>query len=115
MDRGVEKFIGDMQRLGFDSRVEAGLVVYQIEPVDGARSGTTVETGVNVDELKPWPQVPPHWVHLPTDVVFSHTNSEASTKSGWLKHSRELTGWGDAESAICWASHVRSVVCEAIR
>ena len=114
MSRGVGKFIADMERVGFDLIVEAGLVVYQIDPVDGARCGTVVETGVSVDELKAWPQVPPHWVHLPSDVVFSHTNSEPSTKSGWLRHSRKLRGWGDAEPAICWASHVRSVVCEAV-
>ena len=113
MDRGVQGFIDDLERLGFDSRVEADLVVYQIESVDGARSGTTVETGVSVGELQSWPHVPPHWVHFPADVKFSHTNCEASTKSGWLKHSRDFRGWGDAEAAISWASHVRAVVSEA--
>ena len=114
MRRGVQEFMGDMEQLGFEPSIEAGLVLYKIEPVDGGRVGRAIETGVSVDELEPWPQVPPHWVHLPDDVMFSHTNSEPSTKSGWIKHSRDLRGWGDAKPSICWAGHVRAVLSEAI-
>ena len=102
-----------MARSDTACRVEDGLVIYQIVPVDGALAGVPVQTGVSVDELQPWPQVQPHWVHLPEDISFSHTNSEASTRSGWLKHSRDLIGWGDTEPAVCWISHLRSVLGDA--
>ena len=113
MSTGVEQFIADMARLGFNPQIEAELVVYVIEPVEGAHAGASVDTGVAIDELTIWPQAPPHWIHLPATVTFDNTNSRESGKSGWLRHSRQLTGWGDITPGIEWASHVRSVVGEA--
>ena len=40
-----------MLLLGLDPTVEAELVIYRVEPVDGAHAGTRVATGVAVDEL----------------------------------------------------------------
>ena len=102
-----------MAQLGLNPRVEAGLVIYWIIPVEGAHAGVAVETGVSTDELTPWPQVPPHWVHLPADITFSGTNSQASPKQRWLMHSRQLIGWGNEPPGRCWAGHVRSVLGEA--
>ncbi len=113
MNPGVQRFIDDMTQIGFDPRVEADLVILQIIPVEGAHAGLPVGTGVTLGELKPWPQVPPHWIHLPKEVVFPKTNSQDSSRAGWLMHSRDLKGWGDAPAAVCWASHVQSVLCEA--
>ena len=113
MSQGVQGFIDALTELGLDPEVEAELVIYRITPVDGAHAGIAVETGVSTDELAPWPQAPPHWVHLPACVGFHKTNSEASTKPGWLKHSRDIVGWGDAPLGVCWASHVRGVLGEA--
>ena len=115
MTRGVQSFINDMTRSKTTCRVENGLVIYQIVPVDGALAGTAVETGVSVEELQSWPQVPPHWIHLHENVSFSQTNSETSSKSDWLKHSRDLSGWGDAEPGICWSGHVRAMLGEAVQ
>ena len=113
MNSGTQKFIDDMTTAGFDPRVEADVVVFEIIPVDGAHAGRSVETGVSTEELDPWPQTPPHWIHLPGNVGFPKTNSQPSPKSGWLMHSRNLHGWGDAPPAVSWASHVRSVLSEA--
>ena len=114
MSHGVQGFIDALAQLGLHPAVEAELVIYRIEPVDGGHGGTTVETGVSADELAPWPQVPPHWIHLPAGIGFPRTNSQESTKPGWLKHSREIIGWGDAQPGIWWISHVRAVLGEAI-
>ena len=65
MHPGVQRFIDDMTELGLNPSVEAGLVIYQITPIDGAQAGVAVETGVSAEELAPWPQAPPHWVHFP--------------------------------------------------
>lgn len=113
MNQGVQGFIDELIQHGFDPRVELGLIVYRVTPVEGAHSGTALETGVSTDELTPWPQAPPHWIHLPGGIKFSNTNSDTSSKPGWLKHSRQLDGWGDAPPAICWVSHVRAALGEA--
>ena len=110
----VEQFIEDMARLGPSPKEEAGLVIGEITPVSGARAGTVVEYGVSVDELQRWPHEPPHWIHLPTDVVFPHNNAPSS-KEGWVKHSRNNAGWGDAPPGVCWMAHLRAVLAEAIR
>jgi hypothetical protein len=48
---GHEAFVEHMARLGLHPRVEAGLVIYDLEPVDGARAGTVLDTAVGVDVL----------------------------------------------------------------
>ena len=113
MNTGVQKFVDDMTKAGFAAKVEAEVVTFQIIPVDGARAGRSVDTGVSTGELDPWPQAPPHWIHFPTDVTLSRTNSQPSPISGWVMHSRNLPGWGDAPPAVSWASHVRAVLSEA--
>ena len=114
MKAGVEGFIQDMAGLGLEARLEAELVIYTVVAVDGAYAGKSVETGVSIGELQPWPQVPPHWLHFPDGVRFSQTNSQSSQKSGWLMHSRQITGWGDAPPGVAWASHVRAALSEAV-
>ena len=85
----------------------------KVEPVDGARAGVPVETGVAAAELARWPQVPPHWVHLPNDVKLARTNSRPSIRPGWTMHSRQISEWGsERDAAVCWASHVRGVLSE---
>ena len=111
---GVEAFIQDITELGFGATIEAELVIYQVVPIDGARAGESVQTGVGIDELQSWPQVPPHWLHFPDDVTFSRTNSRSSSKLGWSMHSRQITGWGDARAGVAWASHVRAVLSEVV-
>ena len=114
MRTGVETFIQDMAGLGFEATLETELVIYRLMAVDGAYAGRSVETGVSVGELQPWPQVTPHWLHFPSAFKFSQTNSQPSPKPGWLMHSRQITGWGDAPPAVAWASHVRAVLSQAV-
>ena len=114
MQTGVEAFIQDMTELGFEATLEADLVVYQVVAVDGVYAGEPTETGLGLGELQPWPQVPPHWLHFPSGLRFSSTNSRPSPKSGWLMHSRQITGWGDAPVGVAWVSHVRAVLSETV-
>ena len=114
MQTDVEAFIQDMTELGFEVALEAELVIYQVVAIDGVYAGRPMETGVAIGELQPWPQVPPHWLHFPAGLRFSRTNSQPSPKSGWLMHSRQITGWGDAPAGVAWASHVRAVLSEAV-
>ena len=114
MIQPVHRFIEDMARLGLRPRLEADIVLYSVEPVDGARAGAPVETGVSGAELARWPEVPPHWVHLPDDVKLARTNSRPSIRSGWTMHSRQISEWGrERDPALCWVSHVRGILSEA--
>lgn len=112
--QGLQSFVGRMKELGLDPVIEKELVIYQVLSVDGSQAGCTVETGVDVSELEGWPRLPPHWIHLSDSINFINTNSDVSSKTGWLKHSRDCTGWGDSEPGISWLSHVRFVLSEAI-
>ena len=114
MPIGVDAFVQDMAALGFEVTREAELVVYEVTAVDGPHAGRATQTGVALTELQPWPQVPPHWLHFPEGVRFSRTNSQPSPRPGWLMHSRQITGWGDAPPGIAWASHVRAVLSETV-
>jgi hypothetical protein len=114
MKAGLDGFVETMTQLGLCPRVEAGLVIYGIEPVDGFRAGAVVETGVAVEELVRWPLVPPHWIHLPDTLQLARTNSQPSARAGWQMHSRQIKEWGHERSpGASWASHVRGVLSEA--
>lgn len=114
-DTGVDAFIAGLQSCGHDSNVANGVVTFTVEPFDGAHAGQSVQTGVGTAELTGWPLVPPHWVHLPSEIRFTRTNSQDSAIPGWSQHSRDLQGWGDAqEPAQAWIAHVRAVIEQAI-
>jgi len=109
---GVQGFVEEMADLS--PTVEDELVVYKVTPVDGAHAGSAVETGVSISELSSWPQTPPHWVHFPASVTFTTTNSQPSSRQGWVRHSRKIGGWGDVAPDISWTSHIRGILSEAI-
>ena len=70
MQPGIEAFIQNMTELGFETTLEAELVICRVVALDGAFAGRPVETGVAIGELEPWPHVPPHWLHFPGSVRF---------------------------------------------
>lgn len=113
-DIGVDGFVNGLRRCGLEPIVEAGVVTFTVEALTGAHAGRTVSTGVSIDELAGWPAIPPHWVHFPGDITFSRSNTQGSSIPSWLKHSRQIAGWGNAaEPAQAWISHVRAVLGEA--
>lgn len=111
----VQAFVEAMDEFGLRPEVEAELIICHYRPAAGARANCTLEVGVATDELVGWPQAPPHWIHLPAEVEFAKTNSKASPKSGWLQHSRDCPGWGDAPPARCWIAHLQTVLSEVIQ
>ncbi|TCJ34613.1 hypothetical protein [Parafrankia sp. BMG5.11] len=111
---GADAFIAGLHRCDIQTTVTASVVVFTVAAA--TQSGATdVETGVAVSELGAWPAVPPHWIHLPTTVALTNTNINMDeTLPGWVRHSRQVAGWGDAEEpAQAWLAHVRSVLQEA--
>jgi hypothetical protein len=115
---GVDGFIAGLRAFGIaaaaDAAADTGIVVFTV--VATGRSGTlTTHTGVAIAELAAWPAVPPHWVHFPATVQFTNTNiSLEETLPGWVRHSRQVNGWGDAkEPAQAWLAHLRRVLQDA--
>ncbi|GAB3429045.1 hypothetical protein [Flindersiella endophytica] len=111
---GVEAFLAALLEFGAEPAIESALVTYTVTPVTGALAGHAVRTGVSVDEVGPWPAVPPHWIHLPEEVVFLATNVGVSPMRGWAAHSRDVPRWGTAHVSIAaWLAHVRGVLGSA--
>lgn len=107
----VSAFVAGLRRLGAEPTVLNGLVVYSVEPVEGGQAGEVVATAVEAAELVSWPVAPPHWVHLPAEVKLPTTNSQASERAGWMRHSRQIRWWGgEADPERAWLAHVRGVV-----
>jgi hypothetical protein len=110
----IEEFMVGLRRLGANPERRDGLVAYCIEPVSGRFAGELVPTAVESGELAAWPIAPPHWLHFPGTITFASTNSQPSSLPGWLRHSRQITGWGaDADPAQAWLAHVRGVTGQA--
>jgi len=100
-----------MDRCGAQPRVEGPVITFDVVPAGGSHAGTTLRSGAGVDEVGPWPTLPPHWVHLPAQVEIVPTNAAVSELEGWTKHSRDITAWGNAaEPAQAWLAHVRGVL-----
>lgn len=112
---GVEGFLAGLTACGVSGETNDGLVVFELEAIDGAHRGSPIDTAVEVEELSFWPAVPPHWIHIPAAVQFARTNSQPSRRAGFLRHSRQIRDWGrDADAAQAWLSHHRGVLGEAV-
>jgi hypothetical protein len=110
----VDTFIAGLRQCGVKAAVTQDIVVFTV--VAAGRSGpVTTQTGVAIAELGAWPAVPPHWVHLPAAVRFASTNINVEeTLPGWVRHSRTVNGWGDAEEpAQAWLAHLRRILRDA--
>lgn len=112
---GLDAFLAGLHNLGVEPLVTNTVVTFEVVPVSGSRAQVAVSTGVGVEELAMWPMAPPHWVHLPAEVLLARMNTNgADTLPGWTRHSRQIANWGDADDpAQAWIAHARSVLGEA--
>lgn len=113
---GITRFIADLQEEGHKPTRCGGAVRYVVVPAAGRYAGQEVETGLSVSELQGWPTVPPHWIHLPEAVNFTHTNTDTQDCApGWRRHSREAGPWALTRKPILiWISHVRGMLGLAV-
>lgn len=112
----ARRFADDLTAAGANVRAEPGRLTYEVLAVGGAFAGQLIETGVSLAEVQNWPQVPPHWVHLPDTVSFEATNSDtADCPPGWRRHSREFTFTDmSIPPAKAWLRHVRGLLSQAV-
>ncbi|MBC2586915.1 hypothetical protein [Rhodococcus aetherivorans] len=113
---GVARFIADLADEGHEPARCGDVVRYRVIPASGRYAGVQLETGVSVCELQGWPTVPPHWIHLPDEVGFAHTNVDVQNcLPGWQRHSRDTGPWRmDRKPILVWIAHVRGVLGQAI-
>lgn len=110
------RFIADMAAVGIEVRVDGARLMYEVLAVSGPLGGQPVMTGVSRTEVQNWPQVPPHWVHLPETITFPETNADVTDcPPGWKRHSRDfqLTDMS-VPPALAWIRHVRGLLAIAI-
>ena len=111
---GLDGLISRLEVLGANPTIEDNVLSFSVKATSGSLAGMEVRSGIALEETAGWPLIPPHWVHFPDFVVFQTTNAQASSKAGWLKHSRNIVGWGDANDPVqSWLSHVRAVLMDA--
>ena len=111
LSEGARSFVAGLRSWGCSYEFRNQIVVFRITPAVGAHIVEPIETGVALNELDGWPMAPPHWIHLPSNVAVGTTNARPSSISGWLKHSRNVPGWGNAEEpAQAWLAHLQSVL-----
>lgn len=109
--RGLDGLLAGLGLLGAHPSISDGLVQFHVLAASGSYAGQHVSSGIGLDEVSSWPIIPPHWVHLPEDVRLSATNAQPSSKPGWLRHSRNIVGWGGCGDPVqVWLAHVRSVL-----
>lgn len=112
----AHRFVEDMAAHNTPVLAEPNRLVFEVLAISGPLTGQRVPTGVSLSEVQAWPQVPPHWVHLPSTVTFAATNSDTvDCPPGWQRHSRDfaLTDTSVAP-AIAWLRHVRGVLSSAV-
>lgn len=113
---GIDGFVAGLGACGIAAETRHGLVLFTLEPVDGPYAGTPLVTGVETSELQRWPAVPPHWIHMPSQLTFPRTNSQPSPETDLTRHSRQIRDWGaDPDPIRAWVSHHRGVLGEATR
>lgn len=112
---GAARFIADLEEEGHQPTRCGDAITYIVVPAAGQLVGTHVRTGVSVSELQAWPMVPPHWIHLPDEVNFVHTNTDTTDCApGWRRHSRDSGPWNLTRKPIhLWLAHVRGVLGQA--
>lgn len=112
---GVARFIADLEEEGLRPSRCGNAITYVILPAAGRFAGTEVATGVSASEVQAWPMVPPHWIHLPDEVTFAHTNTDTTDcAQGWRRHSRDTGAWNLTRKPIhVWLAHVRGVLGQA--
>lgn len=110
---GPERFIKDLEAMGFVCEARGPLVLVNLDigPPDhpGLRQ-------VGTDPPGDFPNTPPHWLHLPQEVVLppGREGGQASELGpAWLKWSRKHPKWPPGGDVCTWLAHTRSLVLTA--
>jgi len=115
---GIDGFIAGLEAQGIEAARRGEVLIYRVTALSGHHSGEEIETGIVAAELAGWPNVPPHWVHLPDSIELPGGSREVSGHiAGWSRYSRPCPGRFDASPAPArdWVAHVRRLLSSATR
>lgn len=109
---GPDRFVADLQTLGFRCVRFGPLVVVTLDVATAAVPGVSE---VGADPPGDFPLVPPHWLHLRSNLVLPQGGARASELGPeWRKWSRPHPRWrGGSNGAREWLAHARSLLLTA--
>jgi hypothetical protein len=108
---GIERFIAGLEALGLKSRLVGNLVVVTM---DIALPEVPGRHDVGCDPPTDFPNVPPHWLHLRSNLALPEGGARVSELGAdWRKWSRQHPNWNASLGVRGWAAHARSLLLTA--
>lgn len=109
---GIERFIADLEELGFPTERRGNLVVVELDVSHPADPNLNE---VATDPPPDFPNVPPHWLHLHESLALEDEQGRDSELGGtWRKWSRKHPNWRGGHRAIqAWLAQARSLLLSA--
>lgn len=110
---GCERFMVELKELGFECEQRGQLVVVTM---DVSPPDLPSPHMVGVEPPSDFPNVPPHWLHLSSDLALPEGKPRQSELGvGWQKWSRKHPKWPPGAGAREWVAHVRSLLLSAYK
>jgi hypothetical protein len=110
---GVDRFMAALKDLGLECEQRGQLVVVTLDVSPLNSSG---RHQVGADPPNDFPNVPPHWLHLRSDLALPQGGAQASELgTDWRKWSRPHPKWVAGAGGREWVSHARSLLLVASR
>ena len=110
---GIDQFIAGVQKLGLKFRQVGNHVVVTL---DVSPPGLSNPPDVGADPPADFPNIPPHWVHLPSDLALPEGKPRPSELGeSWRKWSRQHPKWRASLGVPGWVAHVRSLLLIAFK
>lgn len=108
---GIDRFMTGLRALGIECEQRGNLVVATLED---SPLGLPGPHEVGADPPGDFPNIPPHWVHLRTELVLPNGGPRASELGeSWRKWSRQHPRWKPGYGSREWVAHVRSLLLTA--
>ena len=110
-----DDFFMTLDKMCLNPKYDGKLITYTLDDI---------ETGVEIADIEgrggsggPWPDAPPHWVHLPeTTRIDGYTGTcEPSVREGWQRYSYQVEWDAPGLHGIRWVRIVRGVLAQVSR
>ena len=109
---GIAHFVAGLKEVGCRPEQRGSLVVVKLDIVVAERADLSV---VATDPPDDFPNIPPHWLHLPKELALpGETGSSSELGDDWRKWSRKHPRWKGGDNAVqAWLAQVRSLLLTA--
>lgn len=109
---GADRFLGGLREKGLACESRSPLVLVDL---DVGPPGAATPFRVGTDPPGDFPNVPPHWLHLPREFVLPGGEGVQNSELGpdWRRWSRPHPKWTPGAGVDVWLAHARSLVLRA--